>query len=195
MVPSYLSSLHPKSHHLNPGPSHWTAWTSNMMAMFGRRLKPPTLQTPLALHFVPLPVLAISNAKTRVVITFNVPIVSLRSTTWNLMGSLKSLSLSLALCHPDLLLCAGSANSLPNALHYAMQKSSTSMGRSPPKEPAFISVLINIQSRLEIAETVGSVSMHFSRSTLSVRLRPRTARLSLKLARTLLVSSSFLKIV
>jgi hypothetical protein len=55
--------------------------------------------------------------------------------------SLKNLSLSLALCHPDLLLCAGSTKSLPNALHYARRKSSTSMGRSPPKEHAFISVL------------------------------------------------------
>jgi hypothetical protein len=34
------------------------------------------------------------------------------------------------LCHPDLFLCAGFAKSLPNALHYAKQKSSTSMGMS-----------------------------------------------------------------
>jgi hypothetical protein len=60
--------------HLKPGPSRWTAWTSNMMAMFGQRLKPSTLQTTFVLHFAPLPVLAISNAKTRVVIIFNAPI-------------------------------------------------------------------------------------------------------------------------
>ena len=97
------------------------------------------LQTMLALHFVSLPVLVISNAKTLVVITFNVPIVPLRSTTQNLKVSRKILSLSLALCHPDLLLCAWSAKSLPNALHYVMQKYSTSMEKSPPKELAFIS--------------------------------------------------------
>ena len=34
---------------------------------------------------------------------------------------------------------------LPNALHYARPKSSMSMGRIPPKEPAFISEFINIQ--------------------------------------------------
>ena len=76
MVPSCLSSLHQKSLHLNPGPSPWTAWTSNMMSIFGQRIKPPTLQTTLALQFVPLPMLAISNAKTLVVITFHAPIVS-----------------------------------------------------------------------------------------------------------------------
>jgi hypothetical protein len=116
-----------------------------MMAMFGLRLKPPTLQTTLALPFVPLPVLAISNAKTLVVITFNGPIVPLRSTTLNSKVSVKILSLSQALCHPDLLWFVGSAKSLPNALLCARQKSSTSMGRSHPKEPAFIWVLINIQ--------------------------------------------------
>ena len=47
MVPSYLSSLQQKSLHLKPGPSRWTAWTSVIMAMFGRRLKPPTLQMTL----------------------------------------------------------------------------------------------------------------------------------------------------
>jgi hypothetical protein len=135
----------PYSKNIKPEPSRWTAWTSNMMAMFGRRFKPPTLQTTLALHFVHLLVLAISNNQTRVVITFNAPIVHVRLMTRNLNVSLKILSLSLALYHPDLLLCAGSAKSLPNALHYARQKSSTSMGSSPPKEPAFISVFINIQ--------------------------------------------------
>jgi hypothetical protein len=143
MVSIYLSSLQQKFHHLKPEPSRWTAWTSNMMAMFGRRLKSPTLQTMLVLHFVLLPVLAISNAKTRVVITFIAPIVSLRSTTRNLKVSLKILPL--ALYHPDLLLCAGSAKSLPNALYYVRQKYSTSMGRSLPEEPTFISVFINIQ--------------------------------------------------
>jgi hypothetical protein len=166
-----------------------------MMAMFGLRLKPPTSQTTLALHFVPLPMLAISNAKILVVITFNDPIVHLRSTTRNLKVSLKIISLSLALCHSDLLLCEGSANSLPNALHYAMPKFSTSMGRSPPKEPAFISVLIDIQSRLETAETAKSVSMHFSKSTLTVLLKPRTTRLSLKPTKTLWVISSFVVIM
>ena len=145
MAPSYLSSLQQKCHRFKQGPSRWTAWTSNMMAMFGRRLKPPTLQTTLALHFVLLPVLAISNAKTLVVINFNAPIVPLRSTTQNLKVSLKIIFPYLALCLPDLLLCAGSANNLPNALLYARQKSSTSMGRILPKEPAFISVLINVQ--------------------------------------------------
>jgi hypothetical protein len=84
MAPSYLSSLQQKSLPLNPGPSLWTAWISNMMAMLGLRLKPPTLQTTMALHFVPLPVLAISNVKTLIVITFNAPIVPLRSMTQNL---------------------------------------------------------------------------------------------------------------
>jgi hypothetical protein len=145
MVPSYLSSLQQKFLHLKPRPSLWTVWTSNVMAMFRRRLKPPTLQTTLIFHFIFLLVLAISNTKTRVVISFNAPIVPLRLTTQNLKVSLKVLSLSLALCHPDLLLCVGSAKSLSNALHYARQKSSTSMGRSLLKEPAFISVFINTQ--------------------------------------------------
>jgi hypothetical protein len=145
MVPNYLYFLPQMSPHLNPEPGRWTAWTNNMMAMFGRRLKPPTLQMTLAFHFVPLPVLAISNAKILVVIIFNAPIVHLRSTTLNLKVSLKIFFLSLALCHADLLLCAGSANSLPNALLCAKQKYSTSMGRNHPKEPAFISVFINIQ--------------------------------------------------
>jgi hypothetical protein len=115
-----------------------------MMAMFGRRLKPPTSQTTLALLFVPLSVLAIFNAKTLVVITFNALIEPLRSTTQNLKVSLKILSLSLVLYHPDLLSFAGSAKNLQNALLYARRKSSMSMGRSPLREPAFISVLINI---------------------------------------------------
>ena len=137
MVPNYLSSLQHKSFNIKPGPSRWMAWTNNMMAMFGRRLKPPTLQTTLALHFVPLPVLAIFNAKTRVVIIFNAPIVPLRSTTQNLKVSLKIIFFSLALCHPDLLLSAGSANNLTNALHYVRQKSSTCMEMSLSKDPAF----------------------------------------------------------
>jgi hypothetical protein len=83
----------------------------------------------------------------------------------------------------------------PNALLCAMPKCFTSMGRSLLKEPAFISVLINTQSRLETAETIGSASIHLSRSILSVRLKPLTARSSLKPARTLLVSSSFLAIM
>jgi hypothetical protein len=145
MVPSYLSSMSQKSLHLKPEPSRWTAWTSNMMAIFGRRFKPPTLQTTLTLHFVYLPILAISNAKTRVVITFNAPIVPLRLTTRSLKVSLNILSFFLALCHLDLLLSATSANSLPNALHYARQKSSTSMGRNHLKKPALISVLFNTQ--------------------------------------------------
>ena len=146
----------------------------------------------LALHFVPLSVLAISNTKTPVVITFNVPIVPLRSTTRNLKVSRKIFSFSLTLCHPDLLRCARSAKSLPNAFHYAMQKYFTSMERSPPEELAFILVLINIQWRSKTAGTAVSASMHFSRSTLSVRLKPSTARSSLKPTRTLLVSSFFL---
>ena len=58
MVPNYLSSLQQKSHHLKLGPSHWTVWTSDMMAMFGQKFKPPTLQTTLVLHFIHLLVLA-----------------------------------------------------------------------------------------------------------------------------------------
>ena len=164
-----------------------------MMVIFGRRLKPPTLQTTLVLHFVPLLVLAISNAKTRVVITFNAPIVPLKWMTHELKVSLKIFSLSLALCHPDLLLSAGSTNSLPNALHYVRQKSSTCMGKGPSKELAFILVLINIQWRLETGETVGNAAMHSSRSTLSVCLKPRTTRLSLRPTKILLVSSSFVR--
>jgi hypothetical protein len=68
-------------------------------------------------------VLAISNAKTLVVITFNASIVPPRLTTQNLKVFLKILSLSLALCHHDLFLSAGSANNLPNALLCAMPKS------------------------------------------------------------------------